>query len=115
MAILKTISSIAPYVLRYKIVETMIDDLGNPVSYEQWSDDIECDVVPAGRANERTFEDGERRTYSYTIYLKNDCPDFALGQSIELCRRYGKEDEVKKQEYEVLGFVRYQLQSKLWV
>lgn len=112
MAILKTLSSIAPFVLRYKIVESLIDQFGNPISSETWSDYIECDAVPAGKANERAFDDGVRRAYSYTIYLRSDCPEFVLGQSIELWQR---DSEMSRKEYEVLGFVRYQLQSKLWV
>lgn len=142
MAVLKTLSSVAPCYLRYKILqEGSTDSNGNPVeSGEHWSEEIPCDAVVAGKANERTFEDGERRAYSYTIYLRADCPDFLLGQSIELRKRDENDSKVgaspnglaqpteaefgnmskanvenDSRQYQVLGFARYQLQAKIWV
>lgn len=69
-----------------------------------------CDVVGAGKANERQFEDGKRKTYSFTIYLDKDCQEYHIGDHVELELSTGL-----KYTFVVLGFVRYQTQAKLWV
>ena len=113
MAVLNTLVNGAPCFLRYKSQANASTDAdGNPVEGEAtWSESIPCDAVPAGKANERVFEDGVKRSYSHTIYLKKDCPDFTYGQTIEL--RYANSDTATR--HSVLGFHRYQLQAKVWV
>jgi len=113
MAVLQTLVNNAPCFLRYKSqAEESEDSEGNPVSGEsEWSAKIPCDAVPAGKANERVFEDGVRRAYSHVIYLKPDCCDFFIGQTIELSYNTASAPTFHR----VLGFHRYQLQAKLWV
>lgn len=69
-----------------------------------------CDVVSSGKASERQFEDGKRKTYSYTIYLDKNCKDYHIGDHVRLILNTGAE-----YDFIVLGFVRYQMQAKLWV
>lgn len=69
---------------------------------------LECDAVPSGEAAERTFEDGTRSSYSYTVYLRADCPAFKVGDKVRLRRD-------TEQDYMVKGFHRYQHQAKLWL
>lgn len=76
----------------------------------QWEGDIECGSVPAGKSNERKFEDGNIKAYSYTLTLPANCRDFAIGDRIKL--RFIDHTE---REFQVLGFHRYQLQCKMWV
>ena len=113
MAVLQTLVNEPPCLLRIKShAEGSIDSEGNPVSGEgTWSESIPCDAVPAGKANERVFEDGVKRSYSHTIYLKPDCPDMYFGQTLELHYNTSPEPTYHK----VLGFHRYQLQAKVWV
>lgn len=75
-----------------------------------WEGDIECDAVPSGKSEEMTFEDGIVRKYSYTVYLPNNCKDFAIGDRV----RISLLGEVKR-EFEVKGFHRWQHQCKIWV
>jgi len=72
-------------------------------------EDIACDAVGNGSAKERQFEDGVIRTYSFVCYLSPDCEHFEIGQRVKLSR--GNINEI----YEVKGFLRYQLQAKLWL
>ena len=113
MAVLKTLVNDPPYFLRQKFVPKIeLDSNGNPMKGEgAWQSQIPCDVVPAGKANERVFEDGVKRSYSYTIYLDKNCEDFYYGQEIMLQRAGSKEVTY----HTVKGFHRYQLQAKLWV
>lgn len=74
-----------------------------------WEGDIECDAVPAGKAEERTFEDGSVKKYSFTIYLKPDSRSFSIGEKVRLIRLG------KVYEYEVKGFIPYQHQCKMWI
>lgn len=70
-----------------------------------------CDIVPAGKANVITIPDGTTQNYSHTIYnLPRTCREFKYGDTIRI-KFYGKEERV----FKVLGFHRYQLQSKIWV
>ena len=72
--------------------------------------DIPCRNVPAGKAEERQFEDGVIRRYSSIVRLDADCREFSIGDSVKLFLLNGVE-----REYEVKGFHRYQTHSKLWV
>lgn len=77
---------------------------------ETWSAPEKCHAVPAGQANQGMYADGTTYTYSYTIgRLKPDCKEFHVGDRIKLYVAG------TAREYQVKGFHRYQLQSKIWV
>lgn len=92
---------------------------GNPTWVEDY---CECDVIPAGKANEIQIPDGTVETYSYTISnLPTSCREFQYGDKVRI-KLYGNEDNNNQEqtrtlvrEFKVLGFHRYQLQCKLWV
>lgn len=73
-----------------------------------WEGDIPCNCVPSGRANERVFEDGKVRQYSYVVYLDASEREFAIGERIRLML-LGSVVEL-----EVAGFARYQTMCKIW-
>lgn len=75
----------------------------------EWRGYIPCNAVPAGKAAERTFEDGKVRAYAYTVNLETDI-DFRIGDRVKI-----EFHEGKVREFGVKGFHRYQLQCKLWV
>lgn len=70
---------------------------------------FECDAVPAGKADERVFEDGVVRKYSFTCYLKPNVREFTIGEKVKL------ERQGKTYELTVKGYVPYQHQTKVWV
>ncbi|ROT19577.1 hypothetical protein EEL53_10050 [Muribaculaceae bacterium Isolate-114 (HZI)] len=75
-----------------------------------WSEPMKCHAVPAGRANEITFADGSTSYYSYTVgRLSPDCREFHIGEDVLL-----NVDGIERR-FQVKGFHRYQLQSKIWV
>lgn len=76
----------------------------------EWKGAIPCDAVPAGKAEQREFEDGVVRSYSYTVYLPSDCHTFTIGDRVKI----NLIGEIER-EFEVKGFHRYQLQCKIWV
>ena len=77
---------------------------------EEWSEPLECHAVPAGRANQLSYEDGTVATYTFTVgRLDKDCREFQIGEKVKL-NCLGKEYLLT-----VKGFHRYQLQSKLWL
>ena len=67
-------------------------------------------LVESNRKFQCNFEDGIVRKYSYTVYLPNNCKDFAIGDRV----RISLLGEVKR-EFEVKGFHRWQHQCKIWV
>lgn len=71
---------------------------------------IPCDAVPSGKAEERTFEDGKIKSYSYTIFLPANCRTFIIGERVRITLLGGVQ-----REFEVKGFHRWHLQCKLWV
>ena len=89
-----------------------VDENGNKhKGVTTYSDYIECDVVPAGQANQKDFGDGLLQTYAYTIYIYDeDCRDFALGEKVKF-----RKDNILSGEYIVKGFHRYQHQCKIWI
>lgn len=77
---------------------------------EEWSEPMKCHAVPAGRANEITFADGQTAIYTYTVgRLSPDCREFIIGEEVKL-----NVDGIER-IFTVKGFHRYQLQSKIWV
>lgn len=91
------------------------DDNGDWVKGGAEEIDIEepCDAVSAGRANERQFEDGQKKTYSYTIYLDKSCRTYHIGEHVRLVSY--EDGEPVSADFSVIGFRRYQMQSKVWV
>ncbi len=77
---------------------------------ETWKGDVECDMVPAGKANEIKYDDGSVRVYSYTVTLPTGCRDFEVGDRVRMRLLNG---EIRY--FEVKGFHRYQLQCKMWI
>lgn len=101
-----------PHRLQYLISSLGYEDEdGNYHSdKEYWEGDIPCDAVPVGKAEEKVFEDGVVRKYSYTVYLPSNCQTFSIGDRVKIRLSGGIE-----REFEVKGFHRYQLQCKIWV
>jgi len=108
MAVLKFKSHRLYY---YDLSEGYEDDNGDYHKGEQTINPrpLECDAVPAGKADERTFEDGKVRKYSFTCYLKPNVREFQIGEKVRL-ERHGK-----TYEFEVKGYMPYQHQTKVWV
>lgn len=87
------------------------DDNGDYLPGEEsWEGDIECGMVPAGKANEIKFDDGTVKVYSYAVTLPSDCREFDVGERVRILMLGGQ-----YREFEVKGFHRYQLQCKMWV
>lgn len=107
-----SVIELKPHLLLYRVIEDGYEDDNGDwhEGSEKWSDPIKCHAVPSGSANEITFEDGTTSHYSYMIgRLAPDCREFKIGEDVRLSVN-GIE-----REFEVKGFHRYQLQSKLWV
>ena len=107
-----SVINLIPHTLCYLIVSEGYEDENGDwhEGSSKWSDPIPCHAVPAGAANEIAFPDGTVSKYSYTIgRLKPDCREFEIGEKVRI-NILGVE-----REYEVKGFHRYQIQSKLWV
>lgn len=77
----------------------------------EWVGYIPCDAVPlSGKATEVKFDDGSTKICSYVVYLDKDVREFSFNEKIKIellggGLKYGS----------VKGFVRYQMQCKLWV
>lgn len=101
-----------PHRLQYLVTSNGYED--NNGDYHEgeshWEGDIPCRNVPNGKSEERRFEDGITRKYSSVIRLDADCKEFNIGDRIKIILLGGI-----AREYEVKGFHRYQLCSKLWV
>lgn len=112
MAVLK----LKPYTLQSFTVSAPYRDVnGDWVKGGKEEIDVEesCDAVSAGKADERQFEDGKNKTYSYTIYLDKHCRTYHIGEHVRLVSY--EDGEPKYTDFSVLGFRRYQMQSKVWV
>lgn len=83
------------------------------VGVEELDTEETCDAISSGRANERQFEDGERKTYTYTIYLDKKCRTYHIGEHVRLISF--EDGEPVYSDFTVLGFRRYQTQAKVWV
>lgn len=102
-----------PHSLRYLVVTPGYDDdKGDYHPGEtHWSEEaIPCNAVPAGKAEEREFEDGKIKSYTYTVTLPALCRTFGIGDMVRITHLGGIE-----REYEVKGFHRYQHQCKIWI
>ena len=87
------------------------DENGNEhAGSAEWKGSMPCDDVPRGKEEEREFEDGVVRSYSYTVCLPSNCQTFAIGDRVKISLLGGIE-----REFEVKGYHRYQLQCKIWV
>lgn len=102
-----------PYTLQYKTVSSSgtEDDNGDfHPGTDEFVGNIKCNAVPSGQSNEKLFEDGVARTYSYIIEARVDCKDFSIDDSVKLIL-LDKTERV----YKVKGFHRYQHSCKIWV
>lgn len=107
-----SVIDLIPHTLSYCTVSNGYEDENGDwhEGTEKWSEPISCHAVPAGKANEITFPDGTTHTYSYTVgRLDPDCREYKIGERVRLSV-FGIE-----REFQVKGFHRYQLQSKIWV
>lgn len=105
--------NLKPHLLSYLETTPGFED-GNGDWHEgasQWCEKpIECHAVPAGRANEIAFADGTTAIYTYTVgRLSPDCREFQIGEDVML-----NVNGIER-KFQVKGFHRYQLQSKIWV
>lgn len=81
--------------------------IGSP----SWSDGIKCEIAHSGgNATITHYEDGKQIGYSHVVYLKPDAPDFYYGQHVRVVK-----DGMILVESDVKGFMRYQLQCKIWL
>lgn len=107
-----SVIDLIPHTLRYCTVSDGYEDERGDwhEGTETWSDPINCHAVPAGAANIITYADGTTATYTYTVgRLDPECREFKIGEKVSL-NVCGVE-----REFQVKGFHRYQLQSKIWV
>lgn len=74
------------------------------------TEEYKCDIVPSGSANTIRTNDGERVSYSYTIYA-DKAPSIEIGQTVCIL------DSSKSLIFEgpCKGIARYQFQVKIWV
>jgi len=77
---------------------------------ESWGNPEQCDAVPNGKGEKRSFDGGEARVYSYTIELSPGATPFKIGDHI-LLTAAGQD----AREYIVLGYHPYSTVSKIWV
>ena len=78
---------------------------------ESWGAIVSCDAVPSGKADEKVFEDGVSRKYSYTVYLPAYCRDLKVGERVRLFLP----PSPCPSEFTVKGFHRWQHQCKAWL
>ena len=107
-----SVIELKPHSLSYRVTtDGYEDDNGDwHEGKSEWSEPIECHAVPAGAANEITFADGQTAIYTYTVgRLSPDCREFMIGEDVKL-NIHGIE-----RVFQIKGFHRYQLQSKIWV
>lgn len=108
-----SVINLIPHTLRYCIVIDGYEDENGDwhEGSEEWSEPIKCHAVhSSGAANAIAFPDGTTAIYSYMIErLKPNCREFEIGEKIKL-NIFGTE-----REYQVKGFHRGQIQSRLWV
>lgn len=110
------ILDLKPHRLEYlSVSEGYEDEYGDYHSGSgEWLELCECDVVPAGPANQIALPDGTTVQYSYTIYLPRDTREFLVGEKVRVSL-FGEGVRREAREFSVKGFHRYQLQSKMWV
>lgn len=109
MAVLKLFG----YTLQWKEeTEPYYDEQGDlVVNTATWSEGVKCDIAHAGgHATITNYEDGQKVGYSHVVYMKTSVPDFHYGQHVRVIK-----DGIIIIETDVKGFMRYQLQCKLWL
>lgn len=79
---------------------------------EQWKDCGRCELSkPGGNAAVVKYDGGTVVSYSYTVYLPKDCKEeFTVGDTVRVML-----GDALVVEADVKGFIRYQLQSKMWL
>lgn len=108
MSVLRFKPNRLSYLVAYPGYEDDNGDYHPGESY--WSDEIKCDIQPAGAANEIKFGDGSTKVYSYDITLPKNCKSFKIGSLVKIKMLDGQ-----WQEFTVKSFQRYQLQCKMWL
>lgn len=78
----------------------------------QWKDCGRCELSkPGGNAAVAKYDGGTVVSYSYTVYLPKDCKEeFKVGDTVRIML-----EGALVVEADVKGFMRYQLQSKIWL
>lgn len=76
-----------------------------------WVECCQCDAIPNGKEESIVYDDGSFGKYSYTVKLPASCREFKKGERVRI--KFFNSSKVI--EFDVLGFHRYQHQSKLWV
>lgn len=78
----------------------------------QWEDCGRCELSkPGGNAAVAKYDGGTVVSYSYTVYLPKDCKEeFRVGDTVRVML-----GDALVVEADVKGFMRYQLQSKIWL
>lgn len=90
-----------------------IDENGIPQPDTETTEEMPCRIVPNGSAKQIKFDDGTAHIYSFSVYLDQDCREFAIGEKVKLI---GLDWEIPNdKEFRVLGFFRNQLNACLWV
>ncbi|MBR4533883.1 MAG: hypothetical protein IKO85_05000 [Bacteroidaceae bacterium] len=106
--------SFRPHKLQVTTFETGgFDELGRPLPDVESVVEVPCRIVPNGSAAQVRFNDGKAYNFSYSIYLDQDCRAFATGEKVRLIGLDGEVENDK--QFEVLGFMRNQLNARLWV
>lgn len=77
---------------------------------EMWIPTDRCDAVPSSSVNEKAFEDGVVRRFSYVVYLGRFCHEYVIGDVVRLIASDGT-----SKDYDVKGFHRYQHQAKMYL
>lgn len=107
-----SVIELKPHSLSYRIAtDGYADDNGDWHEGEPgWSDPIECHAVPSGKADLITYADGTTAHYSYEVgRLAPDSREFQIGEDVKL------NVQGIERVFQVKGFHRWQLQSKIWV
>jgi hypothetical protein len=90
-----------------------LDENGIPQQDTSSIEELPCRIVPNGSAQQIPFIDGTSHVYSFSIFLNQDCRTFSIGEKVKL---FGLDGEVPNdKEFTVLGFIRNQLNARLWV
>ena len=121
---------LAPHVLSYCVSSKGYTDEDGDYHKggTEWVDNYcRCDVVPSGKENVITYDDGTSGYYEYSVYnLPPDCREFKRGDKIKIAffgsDEFKRGDKIKiaffgsdEKEFEVKGFHRYQHQCKMWI
>jgi hypothetical protein len=89
------------------------DENGIPQPDTETLVEMPCRIVPNGSASQVRFSDGKAYNFSYSVYLDQDCRAFSPGEKVRLIGLDGQVENDR--QFEVIGFMRNQLNARLWV